>query len=336
MSPTLKDVAEKAGVAKSTVSFVLNNKPYVTDKTKQKVLDAISVLNYQPNEIARKLGNREFNSEKTGCIGFISCGIPISPTHTYYGNILNGISRQVQEIGYRLLYASTPKSESFYPNGINRNHVDGMILTGRPTREFVEQLIRDDLPFVLADFRLSDLDCNIVCPDNINGIQKAVKYLYKLGHRKIVYISGDMGHSATLEKLNGFKIAMDEFSLSYKNRTVIKEFSPQGGIDGYKEFVDKKISFTAVVSANDSIATGVYKAAAEAGLRIPEDISVTGYDNVELAEHLEPGLTTVAVDLEEIGKKAVERLFTIIDRKEDPLAIRVMTKLCIRDSCCKR
>jgi len=335
MKITLKDVAKKAGVAKSTVSFVLNDKEYVSEKTRKKVLLAIKELNYHPNENARNLSRKQTISKKTNNIAFVTCNFAFNSTGPYYGKILTGVYEQVKRQKYRLTFANAKNNDNELPEGIEKNSIEGVILAGRPSKSFLKKITDSNIPFVLASFAFSDLHCNEVRADNIKGTIEGVTHLYNLGHRDIVYIAGDMNHPDTIEKLQGYKIAMQEFSLNFKDKIIISTYTPEGGKAGLNELQKRNIKYSAIVTGNDGIALGVYERAAELGIKIPDDISVIGFDGIEIGAYITPPLSTIAVDLESIGSMAVRHLLSIIEHKQNPVTIRVSTNLLIRKSVIK-
>ncbi|OGV51152.1 MAG: hypothetical protein A2017_17855 [Lentisphaerae bacterium GWF2_44_16] len=337
MGVTLKDVAEKAGVSKSTVSFVLNKKPYVSQKLRQHVMDVIEELDYHPNELASKLGKRQFENTSTQSICFISCGIDLADIsrNPYYSEILTGATMAAQANDYRMIYMHTERGRSEFPAGVDKSNTDGIIFTCRPSLEYIKYAMKREIPFVLADFDFPEIECDSVMPDNFKGIFETVGYLYKLGHKNIAFACGDLEHPDSVEKLRGYKMAMQEFGLSHESKIIISTYSPEAGKRAIEELYKRKTSFTALIAGSDQIAVGIYDKAFAMGLKIPDDLSVTGFDDIEISRYMKPALSTVYVDLKGIGKKAVERLFQVIEKRDTYSKVKVMTKFIARESCKK-
>lgn len=315
MSVTIRDVAKKAGVGLGTVSRVLNQSPQVRDVTRQRVLDVIDELDYSPNPIARRL-----SLGKTHTIA------AIVPFFTRPATVerLRGVTYSISGTEYDLIVADieTPERRvAAFRELARRERVDGVLIISLPFSEKdAEHFKRSGIPLVIIDVNNPKLhDFNRIVVDDIKGGRKAVQHLLDLGHTNIGYISDVLEEpfpfSASRARFTGYCQALEAAGLNLR---------PDLHRHGEHSRSDAKIIAaemlqivgrpTAIFAASDTQAFGVLEAARETGLRVPEDLSVVGYDDVEIAEHL--GLTTVQQLLIESGEKGVRLLLEVM---EDPL-----------------
>ena len=332
MPATIRDVAKKAGVGLGTVSRVLNQSPQVSDRTRQRVQDVIDELDYSPNPIARRL-----SLGKTHTIAVI---IPFF-TRPAAVERLRGITYSISGTKYDLIVANieTPERRiAAFRELARRERVDGVLIISLPFSEKdAELFIKSGIPLVFIDVNDPLLhDFNRIVVDDIEGGRKAVQHLLDLGHTNIGYISDVLEDpfpfSASRARFNGYRQALEAAGISP---------CPELHRHGEHSRSDAKIITaemlrmpdrpTAIFAASDTQAIGVLETAREAGLRIPEDLSVIGYDDVEIADHL--GLTTVRQLLVESGEKGVRLLLEIM---QDPLreaeCVTLPTELIIRNT----
>lgn len=304
----MSDVAKLANVSTATVSRVLRKPDKVSKETRQKVLEAIQALNYQPNMVAR-----QFRTKETKTVLVV---IP-DVTSPFFSEVLRGIEHTALESGYRVILGDTE-------NDINREHeyielllqqqADGAILlTARMDRTRLEE-IANQFPVVLACEYMDELDVPTVSIDNIRGARKATEHLIQLGHTRIAHIAGPMNVILSRDRLKGYEQAMISHQLQI-NSLYIKEgdFSLESGCNQMLHLMELEVPPTAVFVFNDLMAIGAIKAAKDKGFRVPEDVAVVGFDNIKMTSVFEPNITTIDQPKYEIGKKAMDLLLNLMN-----------------------
>lgn len=331
-SATIRDVAKKAGVGLGTVSRVLNNSPFVSEMTRERVLAVIQELHYVPNITARRL-----SSGKTLTIAVI---VPFF-TRPSFIERLRGIEHTLTESDYDLIIynVETVKRRDECMREIPRRDLaDGvMILSLSPQDEDIPYLERVDVPIVLVDANHASLaSLNRVIVDDEEGGKKAVQHLIKLGHRKIGYISDFLddpfNFTSSRDRYTGYRQALGEAGISFR-----PEYQAQGKHGRYEarilatQMLELHDPPSAIFVASDTQAMGVIEAARELGIAIPDQLSVVGYDDIEVAEYL--GLTTIRQMLYESGQRGVELLLNTIECKpERPVCEILPTELIVRQT----
>ncbi|HIQ04573.1 MAG TPA: LacI family transcriptional regulator [Anaerolineae bacterium] len=308
MPATIYEVAKQAGVGIGTVSRVLNNSPNVRSETRQRVLAAMQELDYQPNPIARRMGLR-----KTLTIGVIA---PFF-TRPSFVERLRGVEAAVAESEYDLIVynVETPAKRDAYFRQVPRSHrVDGLIIISlSPSDADVERFTRSGTPTVLVDTYHPALSRVVV--DDVAGGWMATQHLIELGHRKIAYLSDPLinpfNFTPCRDRFQGYRQALREAGILFK-----AEYHQAGEHSRYQakvlahQLLDLPDPPTAIFAASDTQAMGVLEAARERGLRVPQDLSVVGFDDIEMAEYL--NLTTIRQPLYESGLRGVEMLLESI------------------------
>jgi len=333
MPITIQDIAKHAKVSTATVSRVLNNSPKVDPQTRQKVLSIIKKFNYKPNPLARGLIR-----QKTESIGLFVPPSPYFFSQYYFREIARGISEVLGPTKYELIIKQ-PKSFDInlgYPSDISLDSYDGLILISPPKDDrLVKQLeILRKKPTVIINFRSSVL--NFVDLDNVSEAKKMTEYLINLGHKKILFINGIPTSLNSLDRLEGYKLALLKNNISYNPSIVFyADFDQAKAYDFMKKFLESGESVDAVFCANDLMAIGAICAIKEKGLRVPEDIPVVGFDDIDIAGYFDPPLTTIHQPLFEMGKKAAELLLNQIENGETIKQEYVIFQgeLIIRKSC---
>jgi LacI family transcriptional regulator len=330
-APTSWDVARLAGVSRSTVSFVLNNTPgiKISEETRRRVLEAVKILDYKPNAIARSLAK-----QKTEAIAFFVLDIanPVFP------NMARGIEDVARHNGYTLLLCNTDgKSlrELRYMNLMLERRVDGVIV-GALSNEEVSRLARKkNMPLVILEHpRLPEHD--VVYADNIQGSYDAVKYLIELGHTRIAHITINPESIIVRERIEGYKKALEDAKIPF-DENLLKIFYDQVNEEtAINELFSLPNPPTAIFAFSDFMAIQIMKILIKMGIRIPQDISIVGFDDT-LANLTIPELTTVSQPFYEMGVKAAEVLIERLKNPDLPIQhIKLPTKLVIRDSTAPR
>jgi LacI family transcriptional regulator len=322
MSITMKHIAEMAEVNISTVSRALNNDPSISDEVRKKIL-----------EIAYKHDYRKRRTAKT-TIAYIMDKRFFLMSSNFYNHIVESIEGEVSNSGYSFqLNLLDPEYFSF--DHINLKNIAGMIITSWRFDRFIEELIKPGLPAVLVDFYQPNKNIPAILSDKIDGVFSGIEYLHSLGHRRIAYLEGDDTLWGAQDRLIGYKRAVKNFSLEDDEKLIRKgKVSIDSGYEAMKEvFKNASPPPTAVMGANDIVAIGAMIAIKEAGLSIPKDISVLGYDDVDIAGEVVPKLSTMRVDKKKMGKLAVQQLLNLIEEETlDSDKTIIKPSLVIRES----
>jgi LacI family repressor for deo operon, udp, cdd, tsx, nupC, and nupG len=326
------DVAKLANVSTATVSRVLTNSSAVRKETAEKVLAAIETLNYQPNILARQLRRMETKT--------ILVVVP-DITNTFFSKVLRGIESVANQNGYQVLLGDSlndSKRESGYLNVLRQRKADGMILlTARLSAKEIEEIALE-FPVVLACEYTPGLNVPTVSIDNVRSAKKAADYLIDLGYKRIGFISGPFDVVLGRDRLEGFRQAITERKLDVNGLLVQEgDFTFESGYANMMEFLALKSPPEAIFAANDEMAIGAIKAIHSKGLKVPEDISVMGFDDIEFASIFEPSLTTIAQPSFEIGETAMKLLMKQLNKEdiekkqyilEDKLIVRDTSRKC--------
>jgi len=314
MGVTIKDIAREAGVSLATVSRVINNKNEgVGPETRERILNLMKELEYYPNRIARGLVTK-----KTNILGLVLPDI----SNPFFPSLTRGVEDTANKYGYNIILCNTDnnkKKEETYINVLKENNVDGIIYTSVVSNKdkSVKMLLQSRIPFVLLDRSINAADIPEVITDGESGMQQMVEYLIANGHRRIAYISGPGNNSPAEQRLEGYSKALLSAGIPI-DHTIIKggDYNISSGYRCMKELLDLGADFTAVACANDLIAVGAMEMLKEKGIRVPADISITGYDDIYLAGVLTPKLTTIAQPKYEMGSLAAELLIKLVQGDE--------------------
>lgn len=320
---TLRDVASAANVHPSTASRALNEhtRDMVNIDTVARVLAAAERLGYEPNALAQGLKVR-----RTMSIGML---IP-DLTNPLFPPIVRGIEDRCAQAGYTLLLANTDNDDAKERDILGvmaRRRVDGLLIaTAHRVYPLLNEMLRSDYPVVLVNRTADEPLLPTVAGDDHAGIGMAVRHLAQLGHRRIAHIGGPRIVSTGQRRTTSFTEWVVSLGLHHDPDLVVNAswFNQAGGTAAFVELLDRGVDFTAVVAANDLLALGCYDVAAERGIRIPQDLSVVGYNDVPFAERFSPPLTSVRIPHYEIGVKAAEMMLETI---EDPTRMAVTVRL---------
>jgi LacI family transcriptional regulator len=329
--PTIKDVAAEAGVSIASVSKVLNNSDYGSVEMRTKVIAAIRKLGYQPNNIARSM--------VMGKTNLIALVIP-DVRNQFFTSVARGVEDVASKHDYRVMLCNTdedPMKEQKYIDVFRGKIVDGFIISVASDRNrYLGKIDMQTLPFVFIDRVCEGISADAIVVDNRDGAYKAVSYLLKLGHRRIGLITGKRDTLPGRGRLRGYMEAYRTLGLeSYPE--IIKDggFTIEGGYRAARALLSVEDCPTAIFIANNAMTIGCLKALAEAKVRIPEEMSVVGFDDSEWAEFFTPPLTVVRQPTYTMGALAGEMLFQRILGTTPPDRQEVVLKpeLVIRESC---
>lgn len=315
MKKTIKDVAKEAGVSTATVSLVIHNNKRISSDTKKKVQKAIKSLNYHPSRSARGLV-----SQKTGNIGFILTDDHFLRTEPFYTRIFLGTEFQARLDEFYILLTTIPTNYSeadSLPRFILERNVDGIIIAGKVPLFLIEKLSNYNVPLVFVDFLPPNGQYSTVQIDNFNGGNIATQHLVDYGHKNIGFIAGDIQHPSINARFRGFKETLEKNNLVYSaDNYVIDENYParQNGYTAAKKLLTKNKKISAIFAANDALAIGAIQYCKDVGKKIPHDISIIGFDDVEADLLLDPPLSTVRVPKIEMGAEAMQLMVNMINK----------------------
>ena len=334
MSVTIKDVAKLAGVSASTVSLVINQKSNVRYKTRKRVEDAIAQLNFHPRRNARGLASR-----MTKNIGFVLTEDHFSRAEPFYTKVFLGTEFEARKHEYYILLTTVQAKfnpNEQFPRFLLEKNVDGVILAGTVPQKLIDYIDRLNLPVVLIDYLISSPKASTILTNNYHGGRIAVEHLIDYGHRQIGFVGGDINHPSIGDRLRGYRDALQAASIP-ADHALISTAEPSTAVDdGYnatRRLNQTGRGFTAIFAVNDIMAVGAMRCLHEAGRKVPEDVSIIGFDDIEVCLHVQPHLSTVRVFKEELGAIAVRRLVENIQTKRNMVSqVVVQVELVIRDS----
>jgi LacI family transcriptional regulator len=326
---TIVEVAEKAGVSLGTVSRVMNNDVHVAPETRERVSAVMREMGYVANRQARGLkGNR------TNVIGVLVPDLGAG----YIGEILHGIDTELALHQLDLMLFTTHRTavkEANYVANMVQGMVDGLlVILPRNPADYTGTLTSRNFPFVLIDHQGTGNPCPAVGATNWQGAYNATEYLVKLGHTRIGFITGSMDLGAALDRLKGYKSALQVHHLPEDSQLIYEgTFFQPDGYAGGSALLDLSDPPTAILASNDVMAMGAMDAIRERGLRIPEDVSIVGFDDIPQAAMVRPALTTVRQPLEQMGRLATQMLIDQLKNPEKEFGrIELPTELIVRDA----
>jgi LacI family transcriptional regulator, galactose operon repressor len=328
---TMRDVARLAGVSTSTVSAVMNGTVPVGADRKSRVQAAMAALDYQPDAIARSL-----KTGKSNAIGIIVPDI----TNAFYPEVVRGAEEAAQAAGYSVLLCDSNEnyqSEDRHLSALFSRRVDGILLACCVDSRAHEAMARRRLPVVYIDRLPPAAGASTVCTDNVRAGQLAADHLIKLGHKRIGMLAGHLELSPHHDRLEGFRKAMQESHLPILDEYLISgNVQVEDGLAAGHRLLALANPPTAILASNNKLLLGILQAVDEKNIRIPEELSVLGFDDYLWNRHFNPTLTAVAQPTHEIGKKSFELLLELIRRNPEdisqPIQLRLSAELRVRNS----
>lgn len=325
MAVTIYDVARKAGVGIGTVSRAINNSPQIKPETKERILAAIEELGYSPHTMAQRLARRH--------TGILAAVMPFYTGH-FYQELLRGIQRSLSKYEYDLIIYFVDRQNKlnvYLDRTLKEKRCDGVLVISMDVPvEYIQRFAAAKLPLIVLDRWQSGVDC--VHVENEEGAYQATRYLISLGHRRIAMISGNQESKPTRQRRRGYERALRSAHIAVDEGLFISADMVAGEDsvllnDGFNAEAGRKAmerllrlqdgAPTAIFASSDILAVGAMKAAQEAGCRIPEDVQIIGFDDIELAGYL--SLTTMKQPMHEMGKLAIERIMEKIETKSDEI-----------------
>ncbi len=334
MPTTIKDIARHAGVSHATVSRALNHSPLISSQTTERIQEIASQLGYRPSVAARSL-----KTNRSQVLGVIVSHI----ADPYFSEILQGIDDVAQENGYSLFIASAqndPLRENSIVHTMREHRVDGVILCSPNfAAEHSNQLNSYNIPIVALNNQAPEDYRFAIYHDDVDGSKQACRHLISLGHRKIAYLGNVAAGRTNQERLEGFTKAMQEAGLHVKPEFIhqVSGNSAEKGVEAVEYFVGLRQKPTALICYNDLMAIGVLKGLYRTDFRVPEDMSVTGFDNISYSDFTQPPLTTIDQPKRFLGAEAARMMFTQLSSNansslNDPYIKRLKGMLIIRQS----
>lgn len=335
MKYTIKDVADRAGVSIATVSRVINGSSVVSEKSRQKVMEAIEELDFKPSQIARNLVMQTSNT-----IGVIVPAL----SNQFTGGILNGIEEKTSSCGYDILVGGTGgdvERERRYLELFQERHVAGIIFMGWQLKPQTVNVINSiSVPVVMMNRNASGLKVPTVSIDNFRASYQMTKYLIEKGHRKIAFFRNSVDIDACgVEQYSGFERALAEAGMEI-DRSLVKygEFSEERSYQLMSELIRQENIPTAVFATSDIMAIGAANAIKDSGMDVPGDVSVVGFNDVEMASLYRPALTVIHQPLFAMGEEAVKMILDSRNKdgsgmENDGRIVMLPHKLVQRDSC---
>lgn len=334
--PRIADVAREAGVSKTAVSFAFNSPERLAPETASRIHEVADSLGYRPHPVARMLTQRQ-----TMTIGVLTPqALSVIFSNPFFGAFSEGVALVAEEHGYALHFIS-PLHGSLV-RAISRATVDGVVAIGLSVAHpEVEQIRRAGLPIVLVDSS-SLPEHGSVEIDDVGGARAAADHILGLGHRDVLVLGveppapgGAEPDGVTSRRLRGYREAFGAIGASIPDeRVIVGPATVDGGIAITQRAREDGLSFTAVLAMSDAMAIGALRALRDEGLSVPDDVSVVGFDDIDLAPHVDPPLTTVHQPIRRKGEEAVRALLTVVERRGQakPEHRRLETRLIIRGS----
>ena len=330
-TPDIRTVAALAKVSIATVSRTINNSPAVSERLAKRVWQAIEQLNYFPNTHARSLV-----SGRSRILGIIVENI----TNPFFPELIQSFEEIAVGHGYEILVSSSNGDPAVLATCVRRmleRKVEGVaVLSFGAEEPVLDQLAHRGIPMVLAEFRLDDPKVSTILLDYSTGIHAAIEYLVDLGHQRIAFLAGPHKLHSAITRENDFRAAMKAADLAIEKRWVIEcDHTLKGGVTGFMQLQELKSRPTAILCSNDMTAIGVLRAAYMEGLRVPDDLSVIGLDDIDFAEFTLPPLTTIRLSRSDLARAAFEALRLQAEEPSNPKLQReflVSTSLVVRGS----
>jgi LacI family transcriptional regulator len=329
---TLEQIAKLAGVSRSTVSRVINHHPNVKAEVRQRVMKVVTETGYHPNPAARSLA-----SQRSGIIGLvIPRAVQSLFTDPYYPRLMQGVAQACNANDYTLslfLFHTEDEEHKLYPRVLRTGMIDGLLVSASQIGDpLIPELIDNRVPFVMIG-RPDDLPAvSFVNVDNAVGVYTATSHLARLGYKRIATITGPLNTTVGLDRRQGYLDALNDRSHSIDDRLIVEgDFTELGGYAAMQRLIPHQPD--AVFIASDTMAFGALRALREAGLCVPRDIAIVGFDDLPTSSLTDPPLTTIRQPIRRLGAQAVETLIDILNNgPEPPRRITLSTELIIRAS----
>jgi LacI family transcriptional regulator len=331
-TPTIHDVARRAGVSIATVSRVLNGPREARSETIERVREAAASLGYRAATPARAL--RDGHAPVLGVVhNQDSCGPTLQ--HPFFARVLDGFASVVGAAGYDMLFPTAERRSHHFLAHARQNRLAGVLVLGDTGDEEIEELVRAELPVVCVDLQVEGSNAGCITSTNLEGAGLAVRHLHALGHERIATVTGDPGTLAADERLRGYREAMAALGLPVRERWVLRgRFDTATGKAALPQLLACPERPTAVFAGSDMIASGLLDAALDLGVDVPRDLAVVGFDDLDFAERTQPPLTTIRQQRFRLGQAAGALLVEMVPAPAArATTVRVPVELVVRTSC---
>lgn len=326
MSVTIKDIAKLANVSHTTVSRALNDSPYINEETKAKIKELAKELNYVPNYSAKSLVLL-----KSYVIGVFFSSISEGTSDTFFHEIVKGVNK-VMDKEYNLVIRGIDDYKNSHP--IDKRNFDGIIVVSQSKNDdkFIQTVIEKNIPTVVINRFIENEGLVNIVPNDTKGAYDAVTHFIKNNHKKIAMIEGNKEFESNVYRKSGYLKALYDNSISINEEYIISgRYNMQSGYENMKKLLELKDRPTAVFCANDDIGVGAMKAITEEGLKVPDDISIIGFDDSNFCNYVTPQLTSVRKDSITMSQYGGTNLLNIIKNKEvDKERVYIESKLVVR------
>lgn len=333
---TIKDIAKIAGVSVTTVSRALNGYSDVNENTRKKIKAVADELKYSPNSLARSLVMKN-----TKTIGLLVSDLNREGRKDNFTfEVLCGINDCAGDVGYDLVLFSTnptKQKEKTYTQLCRERRVDGVILQGiKTTDPYLQEVVESDIPCVLVDIPIESETVGYVTTDNFDGAKRAIQHLINCGHRNIAMVNGYSQAFVSQIRLHGYEEAMRNSQIDIHQNWIINgSFQEKIAEKEAMKLLQNYPEITAIFCASDLMALGVLKGAQKLGIKVPEQLSVVGFDDIVLSSYSTPQLTTIAQDKYQLGYEAAFLLIKILEGSAKSRKKLLNTRLVIRESTAK-
>lgn len=326
--PSIKDIARLAKVSHPTVSRALQNSPLVNAQTAAKIRKIAEDTGYRASAVARGLVTR-----RTRSIGLVVTTVD----DPFAGEVVCAIEQAANDLGYAVYLANSnadPKRERRVVQALAERRVDGIVVTSsRVGAEYLPMLAELDVPMVLVNDQYPGAFVHSVKIANPEGSRMAAEHLIALGHRRIAYVGDRSGYQSDTERLDGYKQALAAAAIPFAPELVVQgDGRPEAAIEAVRTLLALSQPPTAICCYNDMTALGAVRALRAHGLRVPHDVSITGFDDLFFAAYLDPALTTIRQPMRRMGQIAMENLFRLMSGEEAAAQIKVDAELIVRAS----
>lgn len=332
---TMLEVAKKAGVSKATVSRVLSGKGYVSEATRDLVYQAIEETGYRPNLLARNLA-----SNTSQCIGLVVTNTLYNGS--YFSEILSQAAKKLEDNGRQLILMDGKHSAQEEREAIQfllDLQCDAIIIYPRfLTTDAMDDIIEQHRqPIMVVNRKLRKHHSHCICCDHKGASFNATKYLLAQGHRDIAFLTGSLESPTAIERLSGYKEALNSFNVAVRDTLIVPgKWTPASGFSAVESLLNNEIAFSAVLASNDEMAVGAIKKLSDAGIRVPDDVSVIGFDNIPTAPYMTPALTSVKDPVSEMMGEVINRLISMLDGGYLSKDNLFTAELIVRDSVAKK
>ncbi|APC09767.1 ribose operon transcriptional repressor RbsR [Providencia rettgeri] len=319
---TMKDVARLAGVSTSTVSHVINQNRYVSESITLRVKNAIEELNYAPSALARSL-----KMNRTNTIGMLLT----TSNNPFYAEVVRGVERSCYERGYSLILCNTEGDLQRMNHSLEtllQKRVDGLLImcteVQGPSKDVFTRY--PSVPTVMMDWSPFDSVGDVIQDNSFLGGEIATRYLIDSGFTRIACIAGPQDKSPARARYQGFIQAMEQAKIEVNEDYIIfSDFEFAGGFESMNKLLELSTPPQAIFAGNDAMAVGAYQAIFQKGIKVPDDISIIGYDDIDLSPYMIPPLTTIHQPKDKLGKQAVDQLIYRMDNPEADASVLVLT-----------